>query len=103
MRNLNLKNITKKDAFDTCLRALQNLNIEKAATDFEKGFIQGKKEFSLLSFGEIISIQLTELGGTKIKIDITSESKGMQVFDWGTNEENEKNISNEIRIILNLP
>ena len=56
-----------------------------------KGVISASTETSFLSWGETIDIRIKEKGEGTCTVEVKSNSKA-QLFDWGTNEENEVEI-----------
>lgn len=94
-------NITKRTAFETCIKVLNECDCTIISSDFSAGEIEAKKGGNFLSYGHklIIAIKSTDSG--KTKISVSSSSVGVQIIDWGTNSDNEDElidlISNSIR------
>lgn len=97
MKYVNL-NLSKDKAFDVCKNALNIFECEIIENNFSTGEIYAQKGGGFLSYGHKITINLSSLEIHKTKISISSNSIGIQIFDWGTNSENESEI---IKLITN--
>lgn len=91
--------ITKKIAFEACKTALKKFHCNITYSDILDGIIESKKEGNILSFGHNIKIHIKSIKENSQKISISSNSIGVQIFDWGTNSKNEDKLMD---IITNL-
>lgn len=92
-------NFPKEHIFEACLSILDKHN---DYTIFYKnislGLIEAKKSLSLLSFGHDLKVEIKAIDKQTSQLNITSTTIGLQIFDWGTNSDNEYEI---ITTVLN--
>ena len=79
---------SKSDVFNQCLRAIHELDSTVTYEDFTSGVIEASLKGNLLAFGHYLEFKVKEKRGF-VELEINSETKGVQIIDWGTNEENE--------------
>lgn len=65
-------------------------------TDYQDGIILAKKNMSLWSYGEDIEVSFIRRNNS-IEVIIQSFTKGIQLFTYGVNDENEKIIFNGLK------
>ncbi len=80
------------DVFKACLKALNQLNMKVDYEDLQNGRIEASTRASLLSWGESIVINLKSKGD-KCLMEVSSEATS-QLFSWGKDTSNEKDILN---------
>lgn len=72
-RNIEL-NYDKAKCFDLCIETLNQMNISKIKTkDFENGKIIAKTKRSHGQWGEIVELELKEVGNNKTKVNVSSK------------------------------
>jgi hypothetical protein len=77
--------------------ALGNLGIRVIDMDPDNLVIEARRSGNFLSFGNTIYISLKKKRSGGIRIYIDSESSApIQIIDWGTNEDIENEIINEL-------
>lgn len=91
-------NISKENAYKACKTALKKFECDIVFSSFGYGEIQAKKGSNLLSYGHTLTILIAPTTKNTIKVSVSSSSIGIQLFDWGTNSKNEKQL---IQIIAN--
>lgn len=84
--------------FESTIEILTANEFDIKESNQEERFIIATKGVSFLSYGESIEINFKR-NRNSTKVSIHSYSKGIQVIDWGTNKENEKLISSELKKI----
>lgn len=89
-------NISRKIAINYCLKTLIEYGFIIVGSKYNQGIISAKKGSTFMSFGNLIEIEITELGQFSSHIKINSESLPFQVFDWGTNQKFESEIITSI-------
>jgi hypothetical protein len=84
------------DIFNAVIYAAKEMDLEiKSKT--ECTFVL-KKSGSLLSYGNIITIQLKPAVGNRTSISISSQSSAaIQLIDWGTNSDLEEELMSLIK------
>lgn len=80
------------DVFKACLTALNQLNMKVDYEDLQGGRIEASTRASLLSWGESVVINLISKGD-KCLMEVSSEATS-QLFSWGKDTSNEKEILN---------
>ncbi|PHR46756.1 MAG: hypothetical protein COA32_09750 [Fluviicola sp.] len=80
------------DVFKACLKALKQLKMKVDYESLEKGRIEASTRASILSWGESIVIDF-ESSGDKCSMKVSSEAAA-QVFSWGKDSSNEREILN---------
>lgn len=60
-------------------------------------YITANKKGSFFSYGETIEITFEKTTANSTKVSINSYSKGLQLIDWNTNNENEELIGKELK------
>ena len=91
-------NASYSKAFNSVLQIIDELGLGKESINKDDGEIIAYTGFSLSSWGEKITIQLTKIK-KQIRVSVSSEPKA-QLFDWGKSEENEKMIIMELNKLL---
>ena len=87
------------ESFDSILRILKKHGFAVKESNRHRGYITANKRSSLMSYGETIEITFRNvLKGTEISIN--SYAKGLQIFDWGVNRQNERLIKNALREVI---
>lgn len=92
--------VPKKNDFKYIKESISNIlvNLGYQLTNYgtdNDSYIVFSKGMSILSYGERITINIvTELN--HYYITIQSESKGIQLLDWGNNNDNEEEIALEL-------
>jgi hypothetical protein len=86
--------------YNWCLNVLSKNGFEIKEQDSIKGYITASKNASLLSFGEDVEIAVHPINDTNTQVNVQSFSKGIQIFDWGTNDENERLIMEGLTLQL---
>ncbi len=71
-------------------------DLDYTINEIEGNIIYASAKASLLSWGEDISIELSEIEKSTTRIKINSASKA-QLISWGKNDENIKLITNKIK------
>lgn len=84
--------VSKDKLFSVCTTALNELKCRIIDSNSHTGTILAEKSMNLLTYGHKIRIQIFD----DSTITIESESKGIQLFDWGTNSELETDIFNRL-------
>ena len=86
------------ELFQASLRAVKQLDWKLISQDRTAGKIEAETGGSLRSWGENISIHLSEEAtGTTISV---FSGPSFQLFDWGKSEENEKAFHKELKKII---
>lgn len=86
------------DVFDATVRAIADCNMYIKRKDRARGKIIATTGFSLRSWGELITVEITsEEGGTKVCVTSAPQS---QLFDWGKSDENEAMLVRKIHELL---
>lgn len=89
---------SKNKIFKVCEQALANFEAKIEVSDDKSGVIEAKKGSNLFSYGNKIVIEIDQ-NNKEFEVRIYSKSIGIQIIDWGTNQENENEI---FQIIDNL-
>lgn len=84
----------KETVFKACKQVLKDLGMEINGSSLTKGKILASTSGSLLSWGEDIEIKITSKG-THTQVYVTSDASS-QLFSWGKDSANERNILNEL-------
>lgn len=79
----------------SCIEAAERLDFTLYNEDITNGIIYFRAGISILSFGEIIEVRLTDLGNGTTKTQFKSSATA-QLITWG------KNAGNETRFIDRL-
>lgn len=87
------------NVFNAAKKAIKNLGFNLQYSSRVDGLIEASSSGSFLSWGEDIQIKIEANGNHKTRVEVNSTSKA-QLFSWGTNDENEKNILEEIKNLL---
>lgn len=98
MKTKNFKH-SKNAIFKACIAALKELDIDVKESDFDSGYIRGRTSTSLFSWGETIEIVVENDGNKGVRVEIESTSNA-QLFSWGKNDSNEKEIMSVIKSYL---
>lgn len=86
------------DVFNATIYAAKEMELEIKTKSKTDGTIILKKSGSLLSYGNIITIQLKTTSGNKTSISINSKSSAtIQLIDWGTNSDLEEELMDLIK------
>ena len=80
-------------AFRLCVAALKGLSLGRIQEDLPGGVIKVKTRFSSKSFGEIVEMQITNLGDRETRVRVRSDPRA----PW-TNLDYGKNLDNIIRV-----
>lgn len=86
------------EIFEACLRLVKQLGWKLVSYDKAAGEIKAQTGTTLRSWGEDISIHVSE-EATGTAISVLSEASS-QLFDWGKSEENEKAFHEELKKII---
>ncbi len=92
--------ISKQIAYNACLTVLGQPRYQITSKDFNGGIIKASKGGNLLSYGNTIDISIKTTETQKTEVSVTSNSVGIQIIDWGTNSDNEKEIIEAIIQII---
>lgn len=93
-------NISFESAINECKNTLENTDFKIVSINLKDGIINVKKNGGFFSYGHNVLIHLDKIGSEQIKISITSKSIGIQIIDWGTNDENENEIMEKLLNII---
>lgn len=80
-------NKTKNTAFNLCKKAAAEYDCSIVSEDFSTGQLNLKKAGGFFSYGNQINIAVLPIEQNVTKIEIQSNSVGIQIIDWGTNNE----------------
>ncbi len=84
--------------FDEAQKVLNDLGFKIKEADLHKKTFSASKSMSLWSFGEDISFRATGLNSYQTRVEVSSSSSmPLQLFDWGTNDENEDRLLTKMR------
>lgn len=81
--------------FNTCIKALNDLEFEITEKSKQNGKIHAKTGTSLLSWGEEIDISVEVVAKSQTKVTVNSETVA-QLFSWGKNNSNIEEIMNTL-------
>ncbi|MBS1635377.1 MAG: hypothetical protein JST26_05595 [Bacteroidetes bacterium] len=87
-------NAKKETVFRACKQVLKDLGMEINGSSLANGKILASTSGTLLSWGEDIEIKITEKG-TYTLVSVSSNASS-QLFSWGKDSANERNILNEL-------
>jgi hypothetical protein len=87
------------EVFDNIIRILRRKGFAIKEGNQRRGYITANKKSSFMSYGETIEITFRNLGRAT-EVSINSYAKGIQIFDWGVNKENERIIKKALREVL---
>jgi hypothetical protein len=90
---------TAEKVFEACKKAINNLGWSIEYSNKAKGVISAATRSTLLSWGETIDLKIVSVKKSECKIDVDSNSKA-QLFDWGKNERNMTDLTEEIKKAL---
>lgn len=86
-----------------CHEAAINLNFNITKEDIVDGEILFKVGMTWLSWGEKFKILITNVGANLTRVEIASEAVfGLQVIDWGKNNENIQNFFKTLNELLKV-
>ncbi len=86
------------EVFDQCRQILEENQFKVKEVDESSGIIEAELGISWESWGEDITVEVESLGDGENLIKLTSTSKfPLTVFDWGKNNENVKNLLEDLR------
>lgn len=91
MKNITI-NSTKTFTFEICKKALIEFDCNIIESNLKTGKITARKGGNFFSFGHEIDIFIESIEVNTVEVNIFSNSVGIQIFDWGTNLENESKI-----------
>jgi hypothetical protein len=83
------------EVFTQCKAALRDLDMNIDFSSKKEELIQASTKGSLLSWGEDVEIYFKSLGVNKTKVTVNSEASA-QLFSWGKDSTNERNIINAL-------
>lgn len=87
MKNETYSN-SRTEVYDAAIRSIKDLGWFTISTDRDAGLIRARTGTTLRSWGENISVRVSEEAGeTTISVSSVPSS---QVFNWGKDEENER-------------
>ncbi len=92
-------NYTYELVFDACRRALTHLGMKVEYMNRTRGIISASTQTSIFSWGETIDITIRGTNVGRTNVSVVSNSKA-QLFSWGKNEKNEKEILDMINQFL---
>lgn len=84
--------------YNACLRVLtENMECKIKDKSRERGFVFAKKGSTIWSYGEDIEVTLEEQKDKKIRVNVYSYTKAVQIIDWGVNSKNEEQFINTLK------
>lgn len=100
MKTLTLRH-SKQKIFEAVKKAGSKLDLEIESSDVAKGKLLLYSAGGLLSFGNKILVKISNKNGKSV-IRVSSSSAALiQIVDWGTNGDLERELIYEVKEILN--
>ncbi len=94
-------NYSGERVFDAVKKAAEKLGLEVKSNSISNGKISLYSDGGIFSFGNKIDISIKYADPKKTVLQVNSRSAAaIQIIDWGTNEDLEKNIINEVNNLL---
>jgi hypothetical protein len=84
--------------YSESLNAVALLSWEITHSEKDAGIIQAKTPMSLWTYGDKITIRLTNLNNGKVRVDVSSGTN--QAVDWGKNDANISNFYSKLNALL---